>query len=321
MRYSQCVVCNETVGWIGLMANLALSTLKLFVGVISGSHALVADSLYSAKDVITSLIIIVGLKISKQPIDQEHPFGHGKIEFILALVVSLVLLILTGILFFFSAETLLEGVHTAPHLIALWTALLSVAVNLFMYKYTKCVSVEINSPVVGILSTHHFADSLSSVAVALGIIGSHYLGMPWLDTVVALGEALHLIYLGSEVFWNAFKGLMDTSAPKETVIKIKKVAAECSGVESVEQVRTRLVGQELWIDMTVSVNPELSVGSAKVISRRVEEQLATNIPHVGDIGVHFHALPGSVPEMVELKQEILQLSGSEEEEEPDKGLV
>ncbi|MBF0195659.1 MAG: magnetosome biogenesis CDF transporter MamM [Magnetococcales bacterium] len=321
MRYSQCVVCNETVGWIGLMANLALSTLKLFVGVISGSHALVADSLYSAKDVITSLIIIVGLKISKQPIDQEHPFGHGKIEFILALVVSLILLVLTGILFFYSAETLLEGMHTAPHLIALWTALLSVAVNLFMYKYTRCVSVEINSPVVGILSTHHFADSLSSLAVAFGIIGSHYLNMPWLDTVVALGEALHLIYLGSDVFWNAFKGLMDTSAPKETVIKIKNVASECSGVETVEQVRTRLVGQELWIDMTVSVNPELSIGSAKVISRRVEEQLAANIPHVGDIGVHFVALPGSVPEMVELKQEILQLSGSDEEEETDKGLV
>jgi cation diffusion facilitator family transporter len=317
MRYSQCVVCNETVGWIGLMVNLALSTLKLFVGVISGSHALVADSLYSAKDVVTSVLIIIGLKVSKQPIDQEHPFGHGKVEFILSLVVSIVLIGLTGVLFYYSAETLLEGIHTAPHLIALWTALLSVAVNVFLYKYTRCVAHEINSPVVGILSSHHMADGLSSVAVALGIVGSHYLGMPWLDTVVALGETLHLIYLGGEVFWSAFKGLMDTSAPKETVNEIKKITGECSGVDTVEQVRTRLVGQELWIDMTIGINPDLSIGSAKVISRRVEEQLATHIPHVGDIGVHFRARPGSVPEMVELKKEITLLSGDGGDDEPE----
>jgi cation diffusion facilitator family transporter len=321
MRYSQCVVCNETVGWIGLMSNLALSTLKLFVGVISGSHALVADSLYSAKDVVTSVLIIVGLKVSKQPIDQEHPFGHGKVEFILSLVVSIVLIGLTAILFYYSAETLLEGIHTAPHLIALWAALLSVAVNMFLYRYTRCVAVEINSPVVGILSSHHMADSLSSIAVAFGIVGSHYLGMPWLDTVVAIGETLHLIYLGGDVFWNAFKGLMDTAAPKETVREIRKLTLDCSGVETVEQIRTRLVGQELWIDMSIGVNPELSVGSAKVISRRVEEQLATNIPHVGDVGVHFLAKPGTVPEMVELKREITQLSVGSEDDEPGGQLV
>lgn len=306
------MVCNETVGWIGLMVNLALSTLKLFVGVISGSHALVADSLYSAKDVVTSVLIIIGLKVSKQPIDQEHPFGHGKIEFILSLVVSIVLLGLTGILFYFATETLLEGMHSAPHLIALWTALLSVAINFFVHRYTRCVATEINSPVVGILSTHHLADGLSSIAVALGIVGSHYLGMPWLDTVVAIGETLHLIYLGSEIFWSAFKGLMDTAAPKQTVKKIVRITKECAGVETVEQVRTRMVGQELWIDMTIGVDPELSVGSAKIISRRVEEQLATNIAHVGDVGVHFRSLPGSVPEMEEIKKRLVTLSGDDD---------
>ncbi len=299
------------------MANLSLSAMKLFVGFISGSHALVADALYSAKDVVTSVLIIVGLKVSKQPIDQEHPFGHGKVEFILSLVVSLVLLTLTGVLFYYSAETLLEGVHQAPHLIALWAALLSVLVNLFLHKYTKCCAIELNSPVVGVLSSHHRSDSMSSIAVALGIIGAHYLGMPWLDNVVALGEAILLIYLGGEIFWDAFKGLMDTSAPKETVNRIKKISSDCSGVDSIEQIRTRFVGQELWIDMTVGVDPELSVGSAKMISRRVEEQLAGNIPHVGDVGVHFVAKPGTVPEMMEVKRELSGLSGVDGGAEPE----
>ncbi|MBF0448109.1 MAG: magnetosome biogenesis CDF transporter MamM [Magnetococcales bacterium] len=314
MRYSQCVVCNETVGWIGLAVNLAMATLKLFIGIVSGSFALMADALYSAKDVVTSALIVIGLKVSRQPIDQEHPFGHGKAEFILALAISLILMALTAWLFYYSAESLLEGVFAAPHLIALWTALVSVAVNIFLHHFTRCVSIEINSPIVGTLSTHHRTDGFSSVAVALGVVGGQYLNMPWLDTVVALGGALFLLYLGGEVFWGAFQGLMDTVAPTKTVKLIKNTALGCSGVESVEQVRTRYVGQELWIDMTISVNPDLSVGSAKIISRRVEEKLATHVAHVGDIGVHFISRPGSVPEMEQIQDDIELLTQIDKEE-------
>ncbi len=287
MRYAKCVVCNEIVGWVGLFANLTLSIMKLFVGVISGSHALVADSLYSAKDVITSILIIVGLRVANRPIDQNHPFGHGKIEFLLSMVVSLVLIGVTGILFYYAADTLIEGAHQTPHLIALWTAGFSMVVNLFLQFYTRCVAIEINSPMVMTLSKHHMGDSISSLAVMLAIIGSHYLGMPWLDTVVALGESVHLIVLGGEVALDAFKGLMDSSAPRHVVQKIHRIALAVKGVEKVESLRTRRIGQELWITMVVGVHSDLSIRQAKVISNRVEEDLATFVPHVGDVCVHF----------------------------------
>ncbi|OSM08632.1 magnetosome biogenesis CDF transporter MamM [Magnetofaba australis] len=307
MRYARCVVCYEMIGWIGLMVNLVLSAMKIFVGIISGSHALVADALYSAKDVVTSILIIVGLKISSQPLDEKHPFGHGKVEFLFSLVISIVLLISTGWLLYNVTSVLLEGSHSAPHMIALWTAILSLVVNLFFYGYSKCVATEINSPMVRTLSKHHHADAFSSSAVALGIIGSHYLGMPWLDNVVALGETVHLLYLGGEVFWEAFKGLMDTAGPKEVSRKIHERANSIKGVQIVESIRTRMVGQEIWISLTIGVEPEISISEAKMIAERVEEVLADHIEHVGNVNAHFRCTPGSVPEFDEIKEDMESL--------------
>ncbi len=179
MRYSKCVRCASLVGWVGLVTNLILLILKGFVGIISGSQALLADAMYSAKDVISSILVIIGLKVSSRPLDREHPYGHGKIEFILSMVVSVVFLTVTAFLFVHAVQILTNGdEHRAPHMIALWTALISVSVNVVMYFYSRCVSVEVNSPMVRTLSQHHYADATSSVAVAVGIIGAHYLAMP-----------------------------------------------------------------------------------------------------------------------------------------------
>ena len=308
MRYSRCVTCHQIVGWVGLLTNFGLSGLKLFVGIVAGSQALIVDALYSAKDVITSILILVGLKFSKQPLDREHPFGHGKIEFLLSGAISLMLMAVTGLFFFFAAGHLLEGEHRPPHLIAFWTALFSMAVCWFLYRYTRCVATEINSPMVMTLAKHSRGDGLSSAAVAFGIVGSHYLGMPWLDTVVALGETLHLLYLGGEVFWESFQGLMDSAASKEVQDKIWSQAAEVPGVRSVDQVRTRRVGQEIWVDLVVGVDPDQSVQEARRVTKQVELSLAKMIPHIGDINVQFQSLSGSVPELKVIRAEIAKMN-------------
>jgi cation diffusion facilitator family transporter len=118
MRYSKCVRCASMVGWIGLFTNLVLLILKGFVGIISGSQALVADAMYSAKDVVSSILVIIGLKVSNQPLDREHPYGHGKIEFILSMVISVIFLVVTAFLFVHAIQILMNGdEHRAPHMI------------------------------------------------------------------------------------------------------------------------------------------------------------------------------------------------------------
>lgn len=322
MSYPQCVGCYQYVGWIGLIVNLAISILKVFVGIIAGSQALLVDALYSAKDVLTSFLIILGLKFSKQPLDEEHQFGHGKAEFLFSLLVGLSMMTITGIFVYFETDKLLAGgQHQAPHMIALWAALFVVAANLFLWYYTRCVSYQINSPMVSVLSHHQKSDAYSSMAVALGIIGSHYLNLPWLDAVVAVGECLDLFHLGTKITWDAVKGLMDASAPQELVHKIRELASSVSGVKTVEEVRTRRVGQEIWISMVVGVDPELTVEQGKEISLWVEDRLLQMLPHLGDVSVHFKSASGSVAEfdfiqkeIVELRQQLEQAQQAREQE-------
>ncbi|MBF0610891.1 MAG: magnetosome biogenesis CDF transporter MamM [Magnetococcales bacterium] len=320
MRYFKCMACNEMIGWIGLVVNFAMSGLKLFVGGISGSHALVVDGLYSAKDVVTSGLIVIGLKLSKQPIDKEHPFGHGKVEFLISLVISLLLVLVVMLLFYLATDKLITGNHQAPHLIALWTAVLSVVINLFMQSYAHCVAVEINSPIVETLSKHHHSDGVSSMAVAVGIIGSHYLAMPWLDSVVAIGETLDLLILGGKIFWEAFHGLMDSSAPDEINRQIESEAMTVAGVKEIRSLRTRRVGQEIWIDLVIGIDPDANILAGKFIARRVEEALATAIHHVGDISVHFRSVAGSVPEFDVIRPLMMETLGVKTEVENQTAL-
>ena len=288
MRYANCVKCAGMVGWIGLFTNLVLLLLKGFIGVIAGSQALVADAMYSAKDVISSLLVIVGLKISRRPLDREHPYGHGKIEFILSMIISVVFLSVTLFLFVHFIQIMMNGdEHKAPHMIALWTALVSVAVNVVMYFYSRCVSIEVNSPMVRTLAHHHHADATSSMAVALGIIGAHYLSMPWIDTMVALFEVVHLIYLGSSVFSDAYKGLMDRSAPEDIRNKIAVLTKQTAGVDGIESLRTRLVGQELWVDLVILVSEDISVETASDIRQQVIDNLVGRIHHLGSVQIKF----------------------------------
>ncbi len=297
MNYSKCVVCYRAVGWIGLAANLALSVLKLVVGVVSGSHALVVDALYSGKDVVTSLLIILGLKLARQPIDDEHQFGHGKAEFLFSVVIGLALIITTVLILYFEAGKLIQGIHQAPHLIALWTAIFAVGANILLTMYTRCVAFQINSPMVAVLSKHQKSDAIASVAVACGIIGSHYLGMPWLDTLVAVGECIDLGYMGGEVFVHAIRGLMDVSAPQEVVAMIRDRAAIIQGVQKVEVVQTRRVGQEIWVSVLIGVDPDLTIQEARKISVLVERALHESIPHIGEAHVRFQSVSGSLPEL------------------------
>ena len=167
MRFDRCVTCARTVGWVGLGINLALVFMKALVGLVSGSQAMLVDTMYSVKDVITSLLVIVGLSVSDRPLDEEHPYGHGKIEFVLSLIVSVVVLAITAYLLVHTVQILLRPeAHKAPHLIALWAALVAVAVNLFMDRYAGCVAAEINSPIVHTLANHSYSDAIASGAVA-----------------------------------------------------------------------------------------------------------------------------------------------------------
>ncbi len=296
MRSAKCKTCYNNIGWVGLVTNTVLMLLKGFVGLVSGSQALVADAMYSAKDVVTSFLVIIGLKVSSKPLDREHPYGHGKIEFVLSMFISIIFMAVTVYLMFHSVQILLDvSLHRTPHLIALWTALLSIAINVVMYFFSRCVVIEVNSPMVRTLAKHHHADASASGLVALGIIGAYYLAMPWIDTVIALLETLHLMYIGYDVFLDAYRGLMDKNTDKKMLARIKRIALATDGVAGVNKLRARQIGQEVSIEITIFVSPMLSVDEAYSITTLVQDSLSKKVDHIGAVHVRFEArLPVSV---------------------------
>jgi cation diffusion facilitator family transporter len=246
--------------------------------------------MYSAKDVVNSLLVIVGMSISDKDLDREHPYGHGKIEFILAMFVSIIFIGITVYLLIHAVSTLIEDdIHRAPHLIALWAALLAIAVNVVMYFYSRCVAIERNSPLVRTLAKHHHADAAASLAVACGIVGAHYLNMPWIDTAVALLETAHLVYLGGDVFWDSAKGLMDRSVENPIRDRIKTLIESVEGVDEVKHIQTRNVGQDMCIETNIGIDSELSVAEAAAIREEVKEAITHAIPRVGFIQVSTEA--------------------------------
>ncbi|MDQ6991938.1 MAG: magnetosome biogenesis CDF transporter MamM [Mariprofundus sp.] len=293
MISEKCVRCSQGVGWIGIVVNATLMIMKAFIGLISGSHALVADAMYSAKDLMTSLLVIIGVKISAKPLDKEHPYGHGKIEFVLTMFASVVFLMLTTYLLGHAIYLLVYGdPHKAPHIIALWAALISVAVNVFMYFYSRCIAVESNSPMTRTLSKHHHADATASGAVAFAIIGAHYFGMPWIDLVVAIFEALHLLYLGSDVFRDAARGLMDRTVDGPMREKIIEHLERMDEVEQIQLFRARQVGQSILVEIVLGLDPEISVNQANEITGRAKAIISSRVAHIGSL--HISAKPATV---------------------------
>ncbi len=322
MRYKKCISCSRTIGWVGLVTSIVLTLMKAFVGMVAGSQAMVADAMYSVKDVVSSLLVIVGMAVSEKDLDRNHPYGHGKVEFVLAMFVSIIFMAITVCLLVHAVSTLIEGdVHRAPHLIALWAALLAISVNVVMYFYSRCVAIETNSPLVRALAKHHHADAAASLAVAAGIVGAHYLNMPWIDTMVALIETVHLMYLGGDVFWDSAKGLMDRSVESPTRERISTLVKSVEGVDEIKHMRTRNVGQEVFIEIVIGVDPDLSVAEAKAISDAVKETVIHAIARIGSIQVSAEAHSAGAVEMEQVRSRWEQTHlGGRQETGPEYGV-
>jgi cation diffusion facilitator family transporter len=286
MRYKHCVKCSKYIGWFGLAANFALMLMNLFVGLVAGSQALVVGSMYSLKDMATSVFVIVGVTVGRKPLDREHPYGHGKIEFLMSLVFGLVLLFLSAFLLYHAIDTLLMAKRdVAPRLIAVWAAFVSVLAYTYAFYYASCVAIESNSPVVRMMARHHHSDAIAAGVAGLGIIGAHAFDLPWVDTLVAFFEALDLMLLGLKVFWDSCKGLLDRSLDPGVRSMIRKIAESTEGVKEVKALKTRLTGHQIWSDLIIGVDANLSVDEAHEICERVKLRISERLRHVGSLSV------------------------------------
>ncbi len=284
----KCRKCGQKVPLITLTCNLGLGAVKCITGILSGSVGLTVDGFHSTADGIGSIFVLASLKIADKPRDASHPYGHGKVEF-MASVGIFTVLILIGVTFFIeSTSILLEGRQKAPQMLSFLIAVLSVAANYIMFNFNRCAGKKLNSPALIANGYENLTDLFSSIPVGLGIVAAQF-GYYFADPLAGVIVSIFIMVNAGREWWHNINHLMDKAAPGATRRKIRNVATSVAGVVGTARIRTRQVGQKLWVDLDILVSPKCSVKAASKIADQVRGRLLRKAKHVEDVVVYYYA--------------------------------
>jgi cation diffusion facilitator family transporter len=273
------------VTWLSMAANLLLIVVKFVIGTIAGSAALVADAVHSSSDFISDALVLVGLRLARNPSDEEHPYGHGKVETSVTLAVGVLLLTSAGYLFAQGVAGLGEDHRMRLGAAALAAAALSIVVKEGLYQLTVRIGRRLRLSSLLANAWHHRSDALSSVAALVGIGGS-LLGMGQLDHIAAMLVAVLVAHAGLTISWQAYRDLIDTAVDAGRREAVAHCIESVPGVKSWHKLRTRRGGSAVFVDVHVVVDEALSVRAAHDISEQVRLCLI-NDELADDVTVHI----------------------------------
>ncbi len=268
----RCQACAVGFSRQTLVVNGALALLKSVIGLMAGSRALVASALYSVNDVLSSIVVMISVRIARKPADADHAYGHGKAEFVAIGIVSTILAGAVVFILTYSVIDVLRGVDGPPHLIALPVAAVTMAVNHYLSRRGFCAAGRTESAVLYTSAEHNRADAISSLAAMIGV-GGAALGLHRLDPIVAIFETVHIVWLSGSLFGHALRGLMDSALPEASVSALRRACAEVPGVLEVSGMRTRQSGANSWVDVEVRVARGTAVRVADEIRRDVQRAI------------------------------------------------
>jgi cation diffusion facilitator family transporter len=281
-RYSNLKL-GERGAIISIAAYIILSALKLFVGYISDSEALKADGLNNTTDILASVSVLIGLRLSQKPADDDHLYGHWKSEMVASMIASFIM-ILVGLEVLYSAVTsIFEGGNEAPDLISAWTGLFAALVMYLVYRYNRKLALKIKSHSVMAAAKDNLSDSWVSIGTAVGIIGSQF-GLPWLDPVTAVIVGALILKTGWDIFREASHQLTD-GFDVDLIKEYKDTICEVPGVKGIKDLKARSYGNNIVVDTVITVNPTLDISTAHDISTRVEQKLVDEF-EIYDVHVH-----------------------------------
>jgi len=278
---------SRRVTLVSIGVNVLLAAAQMVIGWFGRSQGLVADGIHTLSDIITDAMVLLALKHGAKEADEEHPYGHGRIE--TAVTVALgALLIAVGIGIAVNAGLRLADLESLqpPSLLTLWVAALTIVSKEGLYRYTVRTARRYRSNLLRANAWHHRSDAISSVIVLAGIGGS-IAGLPYLDGLAAVGVAMMIAKIGSELAWNAVKELVDTALEADEVAEIRKVILAIDGVRSLHLLRTRRTGGRALVDVHIMVDGGITVSEGHHIGEKVRETLIDAVDSVTDVMVHI----------------------------------
>ena len=278
----KCESCAKKVLIVSVLVNLALAVFKLVVGFMGRSRALIGSGLCNLSDFSTSIAAAIGVKYAKKPANKQYPYGYGKVEFIVQVSIGILMVLGTVALILSSFVVMAKRIFVVPHVIVFFVAMMSALVNGLIHKFAHCSAKELNSPVLKAHAEHNKIDVISSLMVAVTIPAAR-MGLHWIDPLVAIFEAVHVLWGSWFIFWEGLKGAMDSSLAKGYNDNIVESCLEVRGVEKVSKVRSRQLGRKVFLDIVIHADPSLSVLDSQRIAGELKAHLRAEDRHIGKI--------------------------------------
>lgn len=276
------------VSIVTIIINSILTILKLCSGMFGYSKAMLSDAIHSASDVFSTIVVIIGIRLSSKKADKEHPYGHERLECVASLILAIGLIFvgigigLSGIKSIFSNNY----IHK-PGLTALIAAVLSILIKEGMYWYTIKAAKKINSTALKADAWHHRSDALSSIGSLIGIIGAR-LGYLKLDAIASIIICLFIFKVAVDIFKDAIDKMIDKSCDKETIKQVRCIVMAHKGVENIDDIKTRLFGNKIYIDLEISVDQNKSLLEAHSIADEIHNILEEKMPNLKHCMIHVN---------------------------------
>lgn len=270
---------------IGALANLVLAALKIAGGIFGRSTAMLADGIHSLSDLLTDGVVLFTHKIGQLPADENHPYGHGRAETIGATLVGAVIIIAGFGLAYESWKIISSGAFRTPLVSAAVAAVFSIIINEVLFRYTRTVGEEINSPSIVANAWHHRSDAISSVAALVGI-GGAMAGYPIMDPIAAILVSIMILKVGYDISFRGLSDLMDTALNEAETRRIETMINNLPGVIQTHNLRTRRIGGGVFMDVHILVDHEASVTEGHHIAENVRRELIRAMDNVQDVLVH-----------------------------------
>lgn len=277
-----------------IIGNAVLSGVKLIAGIFGHSTAMLADAAHSLSDVLSTVVVMISVKLAAKKADKDHPYGHERFECVGAIILSLVLLATGAGIGWEGVSQIMENGFAGdadaalPGLVALIAAVVSLAAKEVMYRYTRAAAKKINSGVLMADAWHHRTDALSSVGSFIGILGARLFGLASLDAVAAIAICLFIAKAAFDVFREAIGKMTDKACDDKTDAQIREVILAQKNVLAVDELKTRIFGDRIYVDVEISVCEKNTLQVAHEIAHTVHDAIEEEFKQVKHCSVHVN---------------------------------
>ena len=284
-----CEVANR-VSFITIIGNVILSIVKFLAGIIAHSNAMISDSVHSASDVFSTIVVIIGIKLASKEADKEHPYGHERLECVAAIVLAMVLFI-TGLGIGAEAlKNIAQGNYSGlqvPGILALIAAIVSIVSKEGMYWYTRYYAKKIDSSALLADAWHHRSDAFSSIGALVGIGGAR-VGFPVMDSIASLVIFVFIVKAAYDIFKDAMDKMLDHSCDEETEKQIYDCVMKNEHVRGIDLLQTRIFGNKIYVDVEIQLYASYTLEEAHNIAETVHKDIEDSFPKVKHIMVHVN---------------------------------